>query len=123
LGGEEPGSPAADSVDSHAWHAPLTRREREIAGLVAQGLSNKDIGARLVISPRTAEAHVQHVLSKLGLASRLQVADLIAGQNGTGVEGACAAVGPRRARGAVHCRAEAPTALVLSPATTPRPKC
>lgn len=54
--------------------APLTLREGRIAELVAQGLTNKEIAARLVISPRTAEAHVQHILTKLGFTSRAQVA-------------------------------------------------
>jgi predicted ATPase/DNA-binding NarL/FixJ family response regulator len=52
----------------------LTRREREIAGLIAEGLSNQELAARLVISPRTVEGHVQHILIKLGFASRSQVA-------------------------------------------------
>jgi predicted ATPase/DNA-binding CsgD family transcriptional regulator len=54
--------------------AVLTKRQREIADLVAQGLSNKEIAARLVISPRTAEAHVEHILTKLGYTSRAQIA-------------------------------------------------
>jgi len=53
---------------------PLTRREREVAALLAQGLSNKEIAAKLVISPRTAESHVEHILAKLGVANRAQVA-------------------------------------------------
>ncbi|KWX05102.1 LuxR family transcriptional regulator [Carbonactinospora thermoautotrophica] len=52
---------------------PLTRRERQIAQLVAEGLS-REIAARLVIAPRTAEAHVQHILAKLGFHSRAQIA-------------------------------------------------
>jgi len=51
----------------------LTRREREVAELVAEGLSNKEIAASLVISLRTAEAHVEHILSKLGFNSRAQI--------------------------------------------------
>ena len=52
----------------------LTRREQEIAALIAQGLSNREIAARLVISSRTAETHVANILNKLGLTSRTQVA-------------------------------------------------
>lgn len=54
--------------------SPLTRREMEIAGLVARGMSNKAIAATLVISQRTAEGHVEHILSKLGFTSRVQIA-------------------------------------------------
>jgi DNA-binding CsgD family transcriptional regulator len=56
----------------------LTRREHEVAGLLAEGLSNKDIAARLVISQRTVETHVDHILGKLGLTSRAQVASWVA---------------------------------------------
>ena len=52
----------------------LTRREREILVLVAQGGSNRDIANALVISERTARTHVSNVLTKLGLASRTQAA-------------------------------------------------
>ncbi|HKN54125.1 MAG TPA: LuxR C-terminal-related transcriptional regulator [Amycolatopsis sp.] len=52
----------------------LTSREREIVALVAQGLSNKEIAARLVISQRTAEGHVHRILSKLGFTKRTQLA-------------------------------------------------
>ncbi|MER6942974.1 LuxR C-terminal-related transcriptional regulator [Nonomuraea sp. NPDC000554] len=54
--------------------APLTRRETEIAGLVAQGMSNKEIAAALVIAQRTAEGHIEHILNKLGFNSRAQIA-------------------------------------------------
>jgi predicted ATPase/DNA-binding CsgD family transcriptional regulator len=52
----------------------LTRREREIATLVARGMSNKEIAATLVIGRRTVETHVQNILVKLGLTARTQVA-------------------------------------------------
>jgi non-specific serine/threonine protein kinase len=52
----------------------LTRREQEVADLVAEGLTNKEIAARLVISQRTAEGHVEHVLVKLGFTSRARIA-------------------------------------------------
>jgi DNA-binding NarL/FixJ family response regulator len=48
----------------------LTAREVEVLRLLAQGLSNKDIGARLVISPKTAGNHVEHIYSKIGASSR-----------------------------------------------------
>lgn len=53
---------------------PLTGRERAVADLVAEGLSNKEIAARLRISARTAENHVQRLRDKLGLRSRAQIA-------------------------------------------------
>jgi non-specific serine/threonine protein kinase len=52
----------------------LTRREREIAELIRQGLSNKEIASTLMISQRTAEGHVEHILTKLGFTTRAQVA-------------------------------------------------
>ncbi|MFC9551328.1 protein kinase [Rhodococcus sp. NPDC056960] len=52
----------------------LTKRERQVAGLVAEGLTNQAIANRLVISPRTAQGHVEHILSKLGFTSRSQIA-------------------------------------------------
>jgi DNA-binding NarL/FixJ family response regulator len=52
----------------------LTRREREVLALLAAGGNNKSIGQALYISPQTARTHVQHVLSKLGVHSRLAAA-------------------------------------------------
>jgi DNA-binding NarL/FixJ family response regulator len=52
----------------------LTRREREVASLVAEGLTNREIAARLVLSVRTVAAHIDRVLGKLGLHSRTQLA-------------------------------------------------
>ena len=52
----------------------LSRREREVAGLVARGLPNRAIAQRLFISERTADTHVQHILNKLGFSSRTQIA-------------------------------------------------
>ncbi|MDH6291235.1 protein kinase domain-containing protein [Rhodococcus opacus] len=51
-----------------------TKRERQVADLIAEGLTNKEIATRLVISPRTAQGHVEHLLSKLGFTSRAQIA-------------------------------------------------
>ncbi|MFI6099223.1 ATP-binding protein [Lentzea sp. NPDC051213] len=55
----------------------LTKREYQIAELVADGASNKEIAARLVISPRTVATHVQNIMGKLGFTSRIQVATWI----------------------------------------------
>jgi predicted ATPase/DNA-binding CsgD family transcriptional regulator len=51
----------------------LTRREREIALLVASGLSNRDIATRLFISKRTVDAHVEHIFAKLEISSRVKL--------------------------------------------------
>ena len=53
---------------------PLSAREREIAALVADGLTNKQIASSAHISERTAENHVQHILTKLGFNTRSQIA-------------------------------------------------
>jgi non-specific serine/threonine protein kinase len=52
----------------------LTSREREVARLVAAGRSNREVADVLVITERTVEVHVKHILSELGLRSRAQVA-------------------------------------------------
>jgi DNA-binding CsgD family transcriptional regulator len=59
----------------------LTRREQEIAGHVAQGLTNRRIAEDLVISERTVDTHVQHILAKLGVANRVQLATLLASRS------------------------------------------
>jgi predicted ATPase/DNA-binding NarL/FixJ family response regulator len=66
LGKSEP-RPAADA-------GPLSRREREVATLVARGYRNRDIAERLTISKRTVDAHVEHIRNKLGHQSRAEVA-------------------------------------------------
>jgi DNA-binding CsgD family transcriptional regulator/tetratricopeptide (TPR) repeat protein len=53
---------------------PLSRREHEIARLVARGLTNRQIAAEAHIAERTAENHVQHILTKLGFSTRSQIA-------------------------------------------------
>ncbi|MDP7725236.1 LuxR family transcriptional regulator [Mycobacterium sp. TY814] len=54
------------------WGA-LTPMELDVARLVAEGLGNKDIGARLFISPRTVQSHLRHAYAKLGLSSRVEL--------------------------------------------------
>jgi non-specific serine/threonine protein kinase len=58
----------------------LTRREREIAELVASGLSNREIANRLFISKRTVDAHVEHIFGKLEISSRVQLTVLLQDQ-------------------------------------------
>ncbi|SMD21996.1 regulatory protein, luxR family [Kibdelosporangium aridum] len=56
----------------------MTKREQQVADLVAQGATNKEIAGRLNISRRTAEVHVDHILRKLKFASRAQIAAWVA---------------------------------------------
>jgi predicted ATPase/DNA-binding CsgD family transcriptional regulator len=66
----------ADEPDE-AWQGaprqPLTRREQEVAALVTQGLTNRDIAGRLCLSVRTVDTHVDHILTKLGFSTRTQL--------------------------------------------------
>jgi DNA-binding CsgD family transcriptional regulator len=57
-----------------AGWASLTPAELNVVRLVGEGLANKDIAERLFVSPRTVQAHLSHVYSKLGITSRLQLA-------------------------------------------------
>ena len=57
----------------------LTPREREVAALVAEGLTNPEIAGRLGIGEQTARTHVSNVLSKLGVSSRREVAGRLGG--------------------------------------------
>jgi len=52
----------------------LTRREREVVALVAQGLTNREIAKRLFTSERTAAGHLEHIREKLGVSTRSQIA-------------------------------------------------
>ena len=54
----------------------LTKREREVLALLVEGLSNKQIADKLVVSPSTIKSHVSHILAKLGVASRTEAAAL-----------------------------------------------
>ncbi len=58
---------------SSGW-ASLTPTERDVVRLVSEGLANKDIATRLFVSPRTVQTHLTHVYTKLGLSSRVQLA-------------------------------------------------
>ncbi len=58
----------------------LTRREKEIAALVAAGHGNREIAARLFLSKRTVDSHMEHIFTKLGFSSRTQLASWVLGQ-------------------------------------------
>ena len=76
------------SLEQAVDHAPavepeksltlLTLREQEVAGLVARGMTNREIAAELAIAPATAALHVEHVRGKLGFHSRAQIAAWVA---------------------------------------------
>jgi len=70
--GSAPAPPA--TVDSVAGELGLTDREMEVLGLVAEGLTNKEIGARLFMSDKTASVHVSRILQKLGASNRTEAA-------------------------------------------------
>ena len=72
--GEECSRPRPDASRAGAGASQLTRREQDVAALVAQGQSNSQIAATLVISVRTVETHVQHIMDKLGCSTRAQIA-------------------------------------------------
>jgi predicted ATPase/DNA-binding CsgD family transcriptional regulator len=77
----QPSGPAAadggrGEGDAGGWQL-LTAREREVAELVASGLTNKEIAARLFVSKRTVDAHLEHILAKLSYVSRVQIAALV----------------------------------------------
>jgi len=61
-------------LDASVGPPPLSRRERQVADLVAEGLTDRAIAAQLGVSARTAESHVARILTKLGVANRVQVA-------------------------------------------------
>ncbi len=65
---------------------PLSRRECQVAALVADGLCNREIAHRLVIAKRTADAHVEHILAKLSFISRTQVATWVTQRRSGGGE-------------------------------------
>ena len=67
----EPG-PATTPLDEGALEA-LTAREREVVGLVGQGLSNEEIAERLYLSPLTAKTHVSRAMTKLHARDRAQL--------------------------------------------------
>jgi DNA-binding CsgD family transcriptional regulator len=73
-------APAGRS-EAHPRLANLSRRESEIASLIASGLSNKQIAARTFLSLATIKSHVHHILAKTGLPNRAAIAAAVAGHS------------------------------------------
>jgi non-specific serine/threonine protein kinase len=80
LSGDGDGA-GGSAMTANAAASLLTRREREIAELVASGLSNREVATRLFISKRTVDAHVEHIFSKLEISSRVQLTVLLQEQS------------------------------------------
>lgn len=94
----------------------LSRREREVAALVAEGLTNREIAQRLFLSERTVDAHLEHIREKLGVNSRAQVATWFVTQSHpspTAEVAPAATDRPRRTPG-VRIAASAAAAVVLA---------
>jgi predicted ATPase/DNA-binding CsgD family transcriptional regulator len=70
-------SATSQGSDPRADQGPLTRREHQIAVLIAEGLTNRQIATRLVIAERTVDTHVGRILAKLGCTNRAQAAAII----------------------------------------------
>jgi DNA-binding NarL/FixJ family response regulator len=66
------------AAEDHRPTGPLGKREVEVAELIAEGLTNRQIGTRLFISERTVATHVRNILDKLGFDSRAQIASWMA---------------------------------------------
>ncbi|ANS31956.1 hypothetical protein R1CP_36750 (plasmid) [Rhodococcus opacus] len=71
----------SDVHDAYPGLAGLTNRERQIAGLIAQGMTNKQIASSLIISRRTVDTHVAHILAKCGAQRRSEIASLITSES------------------------------------------
>ena len=72
------GTDPARRLAGQAWDS-LSQREREVAELVVEGLTNKEVAARLVLSTRTVEGHVERILHKLNIGRRAQIATVVRG--------------------------------------------
>ena len=107
--------PLQMAIDGLAKPA-LSRREREVAALVADGLTNREIAQRLFLSERTVDAHLEHIREKLAVNSRAQVAAWFVTQSDlppTAAVALPAAARPRRTSG-VRIAASAAMAVVLA---------
>lgn len=84
--------------------ASLSRREHEVAALVAEGLTNREIAQRLYISERTVDGHLEHVREKLGVNTRAQVAAWVVRHDGNGAPAPAAIRAVPRPRFVAHPR-------------------
>jgi len=75
------GAPVTAAAQADRHDGALAKREDDVARLVAEGMSNKQIAARLFISERTVDSHVRSILNKLGFNSRAQIAAWMASSN------------------------------------------
>jgi predicted ATPase/DNA-binding CsgD family transcriptional regulator len=75
---EEKGADRRAAPPARTGTMPLSRREREVAGLVSEGLSNREIASRLFLSERTIETHVSNILDHLAVNSRVEIASWVA---------------------------------------------
>ena len=76
--GEAPAAPAGEALTAPASDSDkLTRREREVAVLVAGGLGNREIAEQLFLSKRTVDSHMEHIFTKLGFSSRTRLASWV----------------------------------------------
>ena len=78
--GETPVDSVLGGESGAAGVKQLTRRENEIAALVAAGLGNREIAGRLFLSKRTVDSHLEHIFTKLGFSSRTQLASWVLGR-------------------------------------------
>ena len=100
---------------SEATEKRLSRREREVAALVAEGLTNREIAQRLFISERTVDGHLEHVREKLGVTTRAQVAAWVVRlENAAPVTAPVISPKPPRPRLVAHPRLWLATSLVLA---------
>ncbi|WP_323378104.1 response regulator transcription factor [Streptomyces cyaneochromogenes] len=75
---------ASDAPGLEAGSPPLTSRQHQIVRLVAQGATNKEVAARLYLSPRTVDCHLRRIFERLGITSRADLIRRCAADAGSG---------------------------------------
>jgi DNA-binding NarL/FixJ family response regulator len=87
VAGRTAGQPCLPGAKSHPRLAGLTRREAEVAALIGEGRTNRQIAAQLVVSERTVDAHLRNMFAKLDVSSRAAVAAALASDGSIPAEG------------------------------------